>query len=157
MAKKQKKQTKKKTTNKRATTEKPAKTEGTKPPAEKKQTEKKKPTIVKSKLLRVLRLQLTEKEGRQLKAEHLGAQKAITDINSEFREVQKGFEKRMSEQRARITKVSGSIKSGYQDREVECEEIFDYELRTVSVVRLDAGTTISNRSMTATEQERRSE
>lgn len=147
MVAKPKKQAKKKVTNKKQT----------KPPAAKDQTEKKRPTVVKSKLVRVLRLQLTEKEGRKLKTEHLAAQKAITDINSEFREVQKGFEKRLSEQRARITKVSGPIKSGYQDREVECEEIFDYELRTVSVVRLDTGGTISNRSMTATEQERRSE
>lgn len=76
---------------------------------------------------------------------------SIEDLESEKRSLMSDFKARIDSASAERDMLARKIGNRYEFRAVECEEIWDYDTKTVSVVRQDTGETVRERTMTADE------
>ena len=56
---------------------------------------------------------------------------------------------------ADISGLSSKISNGYEFKDVECEEHYDYDEETVSIIRLDTGEVETSRKMNSNDLQRR--
>ncbi|NTW67218.1 MAG: hypothetical protein HGB21_13080 [Nitrospirae bacterium] len=107
----------------------------------------------KQKVTKILECQLTD-------AERIGHGTDMSTLTLEINELEEQKKSVMADYKARIDgkgadarRIAQILKQGYELREVDCEELRDYETRTVTVVRLDTGEMVSSRGMTIEEMQ----
>lgn len=69
--------------------------------------------------------------------------------------VKAGLKEALADIRKRRTMLAGIVSRGEEFRDVECEEVLDYTMGTVTRVRTDTGTLLVTRPMTDEERQRK--
>ncbi len=116
----------------------------------KKQTEEKK--IVR-KITKSLPVKLTDTEILQYGKDLARAYAEKARVEAELDAIKDDYKGKTSEQAAQIGKLSGRVHSGIETREVECEEVKNWNSMTVVTTRLDTFETIESRPMREDEKQ----
>lgn len=74
-----------------------------------------------------------------------------TALEDQLASVKKEYQGRIDAATATAARLGGCIRSGYEHRDVECEEVRNWTDKTVKVIRLDTKEVVESRRMTAEE------
>lgn len=102
---------------------------------------------------RTLPVKLSEHELAQAAKEMGRLRRERHVMGAQMKQVQAQWKDRIAGLDARIADLAQQADEGVEDREVPCEEIFDYRLGEVRVQRLDTHETLEVRPMTAAERQ----
>ena len=98
-----------------------------------------------------LKCLLTEKEIREAGSSLARQYSRVAELEDEKKSVTSDFKAKIDLATAEASILARMIQNGYEFRTVDCETIWDFDSKTVSVVRQDTGETISERTMTPDE------
>lgn len=98
-----------------------------------------------------LKVILTDKEIREAGSSLAMLYAQISTLEDDKKTSASDFKARIDAASAQATVQSNLIRNGYDYKDIDCEEIWDYDEKVVSVVRLDTGEQIRSRIMTAKE------
>lgn len=102
---------------------------------------------------RFLPVQLTKAEVDVKHNELIEAMDALDQVEREFEEVKKEFKTKIQARENRIEEVRNVIKSGFERRDVECVQRFNYDKLTVEDLRSDTKEVVATRAMTQKERQ----
>lgn len=102
---------------------------------------------------RTLPVKLSEHELAQAAKEMGRLRRERHVMGAQMKQVQAQWKDRIAGLDARIADLAQQADEGVEDREVACEEIFDYRLGEVRVQRLDTHEALEVRPMTAAERQ----
>jgi hypothetical protein len=74
-----------------------------------------------------------------------------TEKEAALKSVTTQIKSEIAKTEAEMAGLAEKIRSGYEQRRVECKKILDFTLKTVEVIRLDTGETVQERPMNADE------
>jgi len=94
---------------------------------------------------------ITDEERLQFGRDQARAAKNLQETQAAKKRAAAYHASQEKEIQASIDRLAGIIDSGIEWREVECEEIIDYDLGYRRVVRLDTGETVTSRPLTRKE------
>lgn len=98
-----------------------------------------------------LKCVLTEEEIKESGAQLARRYSEISDLEDAKKSVMSDFKAKIDSASAEASGLARKIQNGYEFRNVDCEEIWDYDDKVVEVVRTDTGETIRSRVMKAEE------
>jgi hypothetical protein len=98
-----------------------------------------------------LKCVLTEQEIKDAGAQLARSYSEITDLEEHKKGVVSDFKAKIDGATAQASILARKIQNGYEFRDIECEEVWDYDDKVVEVVRTDTGETIRSRVMKAEE------
>ena len=104
-----------------------------------------------SQLKENLKVFLTVDEIREAGSNLARSFSQISTLEEEKKSAASNYKARIDALSAQAMVYAGLVQNGYDFREVDCEEIFDYDQKLISVVRMDTGETVRSRVMTARE------
>ena len=112
-----------------------------------------KDTVKKHKTSKLLPCVLTDVE-LQLAGKNLASTvRDIVKVKDRKSTANAGFKKEMEELQQQQREFSELVNTGIEERQVDCEEVFDYDKNMVRTARIDTGEQLSEREMTAAERE----
>lgn len=109
----------------------------------------------KSKIKEYLKCVLTEQEIKESGAQLAKSYSDMSELEDAKKSIVSDFKARIDKMAADISGFARKIQNGYEFRNVECEEVRDYDEKFVEVIRLDTGETLRTRVMTADELQTR--
>ena len=101
-----------------------------------------------------LKCVLTETEIKTAGAQLARSYSEITDLEDQKKSSASDFKARIDSASAQASIVARKIQNGYEFRDIDCEEVWNWDEKTVDVVRLDNGETVRSRTMTVGELQR---
>lgn len=104
--------------------------------------------IVEQNTTRFLKYEFTEEEGRDLSNEMARKVTEAEDLEDQKKAVVSEFSSKINLARAEANSKAKKITSGFEMRQIDCKEIFNYTKSEVTVTRLDTDDTVEKRSMT---------
>jgi hypothetical protein len=90
---------------------------------------------------------LTEVEIKDAGAQLARRYSEISDLEDAKKSVMSDFKAKIDSATADASGLARKIQNGYEFRNIDCEEIWDYEDKVVEVVRTDTGEAIRTRPM----------
>lgn len=98
-----------------------------------------------------LKCLLTEGELREAGSNLARQYSRVAELEDEKKSVTSDFKARIDHATVEASILARMIQNGYKFRTVDCETIWDFDSKTVSVVRQDTGETVRSRTMTPDE------
>ena len=115
---------------------------------------KKGPHVEKRKEVRSLQCTLTPEELMTCARQMADAENEIQHLNAEKENFVAQFKSKLSQAEGVVSGKASMIRCGYEFRNVDCEQVKDFDKGTVTVFRLDAGrAVVESRSMTEDEKQ----
>lgn len=102
-----------------------------------------------------LKCLLSEKEIKDAGAALARSYSEITDLEEQKKSVTSDFKAKIDGATAQASILARKIQNGYDFRDVECEEVWDYDDKVVELIRLDTGETVKSRKITPEELQRK--
>lgn len=81
------------------------------------------------------------------------AQAERTALEGQLTSVKKEYQGKIDAATATAERLGGIIRSGYEFRTTDCEQVMNWSDKTVKVIRLDTGEVVSSRRMTEEEKQ----
>jgi hypothetical protein len=97
---------------------------------------------------------LTDEEKQEIGSQLAEAVARVNEAEQELKAVSTQIKSQIAVDEALISGCSEKIRSGYEFRKVECEEVKDYENDRVTIIRLDSYSTVSSREMKPEERQK---
>jgi hypothetical protein len=98
-----------------------------------------------------LKCVLTETEIKAAGAQLARSYSEITDLEDQKKSSASNFKARIDISTAQASILARKIQNGYEFRDIDCEEVWNWDEKTVDVVRLDTFEVMKSRIMTAGE------
>ncbi len=98
---------------------------------------------------------LTEPEIKESGAQLARTYSEITDLEDQKKSLVSDFKAKIDGATASASILARKIQNGYEFRNIECEEWWDYECKVLEVMRLDTGEVIKSRPMTTDELQKK--
>ena len=121
-----------------------------KPETAKKKRGDEKP-IVRNRVNRVLRVELTRDELLDAGQKMADAQQRLNDLDAEAQEFKEQMKGKLAEAQGSAMRYGALVRQKYDHRDVECEEVKDYNAERYELIRKDTGATVERRAMTPAE------
>lgn len=96
---------------------------------------------------------LTDAERLQFGADLARESNLLQEAEDRKKAVGSQLKAEIEEHRAKANLKAALISAGYEYRDIECQEIWEYELGMVTIWRNDTGEVVSTRAMTKGEQQ----
>lgn len=109
------------------------------------------PRIKERPVKKMLRHELTDDEKRELAERMAEDQAKLETLVDEKKAVASDYKSRIENVQGTIRLASSTYRQGWEIRETQCSEIYDYDKAVFSIVRLDTGEEIKRRGMTQDE------
>jgi hypothetical protein len=109
------------------------------------------PRIKERPIKKLLRVELTEEEKRELAEGMAEKQAELESLEDEKKAVAKDYASRIESTQGEIRRKSSIYRQGWEVRETDCVEIMDYNRAEVRIVRLDTSEVLNRRKMTQDE------
>jgi len=106
---------------------------------------------VKKNIKEHLKCVLTEEEIKEAGASLARKYSEITDLEEQKKSVVSDFKAQIDSATAMASVLARRIQNGYEYRNVDCEEQYDFNEKEIRVVRLDTGEIFKSRPMTPDE------
>ena len=130
-------------------------------------TEKKEPRIIRNELTRRLTVELSDEEKMGMANDLVKALDKINDADKERTANNANLADLKKKQNAKVESIMKKLKTGTDEAEVDCQEIWNYEseeqeiealgvkvaANSVSIIRTDTGQTVESREITAQERQ----
>jgi len=94
-----------------------------------------------------LRHDFTDEEKRELAEEMARKVTEANELVKQQSDSRKEYQAKIDVAETKASSNATKITSGYEFRDIDCEEILDYEEREVRVIRLDTGEQVERRAM----------
>ena len=107
-----------------------------------------------NKFIQSLKCILTDSEKQELGSQMAEAVARVNEAEQELKSVSTQIKSKIAVDEALISGCSEKIRSGYEFRKVECEEVKDYENDRVTILRLDNFHVVSSREMKPEERQK---
>jgi len=98
-----------------------------------------------------LKCVLTETEIKTAGAQLARSYSEITDLEDQKKSVVSDFKAKIDGATAQASILARKIQNGYEFRDIDCEEVWNWDEKLVYLVRLDSGEEIRSRVMTSGE------
>lgn len=98
-----------------------------------------------------LKCVLTETEIKAAGAQLARSYSEITDLEDQKKSSASDFKARIDGSTAQASILARKIQNGYEFRDIECEEVWNWDEKSVDVIRLDTFEVVKSRTMTAGE------
>ncbi len=98
---------------------------------------------------------LTEPEIKDAGAMLAKTYSEITELEEQKKSQASDFKAKIDGATAQASILARKIQNGYEFRNIDCEEAWDYEDKVVEVMRLDTGEIIKTRAMTTDELQKK--
>ena len=96
---------------------------------------------------------LTEKETREIAQNLAVAVMSKDEAEGALKSAQTQIKSKIALHEAELTSFAEKLRSGFEMRNVECEVDADYELGKVTIIRLDTGEIVRERTMSNDERQ----
>jgi hypothetical protein len=114
--------------------------------------EKEKVRVVKK--TEYLKYAFTEQEKKEIGENLANAVSERNEFEAELTSVKKDFQSKIALCEKTIAECAEKIRSGYEMRNIDCEERFDYETGIVDTFRMDTCAFVRERKMTQEERQK---
>jgi hypothetical protein len=105
------------------------------------------------KFTRALKVDLTEEEFRERSIHLARTLDKVEDLETEKKSVADRYKSRISELLSGLSSYRAAIRDGWEMRDVECDEMMDYENGIVKIVRTDTLEVVDERPITDAERQ----
>ena len=95
----------------------------------------------------MLRVDLTDAEISEMSLETADAFADIETLENQISTHKKQLQSKIDTKKARIAELMGIVRAGYEQRNIACERVFDYDNGVVKEIRLDNYEVIEKRPM----------